>query len=107
MKRKQTVIYSVLTIYLLTWFVGVPRVINHNTKKVLNQYVAISVKYPDHPKEYKPSLDFKFILPLLPFVIISKHDYRIANLNAAHGGVWLYIWYGLDLYEVPIFVWMS
>ncbi len=106
MNKKKAIIYTILTIYLIAWIFGSPRVINHNTNKVLTLYRSISIEYPDHPKKFVPSLDFSFILPILPLVLISNHGYRVGNVGAADG-IWLYIWYGKGVYEVPLLVRMA
>ncbi len=81
----RAVVGVILALYLVTGVMGVPAV-RASVKKDFDAKVLFA------DDRGSPYLGFSWTFPILPFVILSKHDYQIGGLNG-QGGFYFYLWY--------------
>jgi len=78
----------VVSLYLVTWVVGVPSVLSSEAELAAKYYRGFQNVDEGHPR-----IRFEFAVPILPGVILVKHHYQVAWL-CGWGGWTVYLWYG-------------
>jgi len=100
-------IVTLVCLYLLTAFSGVPAVQSHNSDWALTEFKKIrGVNNPVVMGPY-PTMATYFSLPILPFVVLSYHEYILAGLYG-WGGWDIQVWHVSGVKRVVNFtVWIS
>jgi hypothetical protein len=93
--------------YLLTWAVGGPAVQNDHTRWAIEEHAGIREKAPQGAwTNRKPYVSTYVIYPVLPFILISYHEYQIAPVYGL--GSWdVHCWYitGVKrIFHLPIWI---
>lgn len=94
---------AILIGYILTAFIGVPTVQNSNLEEVTQEHKRV-----DLDDKFKYPYDHTYVaVPVLPFVVLSYHEYGIASLYAL--GLWdLQVWYVFGVKRLLIFpLWIA
>jgi len=91
--RARIAAWIVLVLYLLTWALGGPMVQSANTRWAMNEWKK-ACEVPDRGarEDGLPSIHTYVTVPILPFVVVSYHEYRIWRLAGA-GGLDIQLWY--------------
>jgi hypothetical protein len=91
--RTRIVAWIVLAMYLLTWALGGPMVQTENAQWAVDEWKKIC-EDPDRGGLHTgfPSMQTYITFPILPFVVVSYHEYRIWRLGAA-GGWDIQLWH--------------
>lgn len=103
---KRKVLACVLVLYVLTWTFGTPMISNHYANETLNSYVRISRTDVDYHQSFQPRFRFLASFPVIPFVLLSRHEHAFGNVGGASGW-FLTVWYGTGIYEVQVSGWRS
>lgn len=81
--------------YLVTWTFGVPRVLSGEAESAARKYgMGKSTLRDVDVGQVHPRIRFDCAWPILPGVIIVKHDYSVAY-EWAWGGWTIHLWYGM------------
>jgi hypothetical protein len=92
--------------YIATWALAVPAVQNENARWAMEEYARLQGENAKE-REAHPYVGTIFAVPILPAVVLSYHEYHIAQLYAWSG--WdIQLWYGTG--TVRLFVitrWIS
>lgn len=92
--------------YLLTWAVGGPAVQNVNLRWAIEEYARIQKGKAQGSWEGTPFVWTYVSYPILPFILISYHEYQIAPVYG-WGGFDIDLWYlnGVKrIYSIPVWI---
>jgi hypothetical protein len=82
----------VLVSYLITWSLGVPRVLTDFTSAEVAEYKRDKAE-DNRVWEVHPVIRFLVAFPVAPALVLTYHEYQVAGLDGA--GSWeLSLWYG-------------
>jgi hypothetical protein len=82
----------VLVLYLITWTLGVPRVLTDFTSAEVAEYKRDKAE-DNRVWEVHPVIRFLVAFPVAPALVLTYHEYQVAGLDGA--GSWeLSLWYG-------------
>ncbi len=82
----------IFSLYLFTAVAGIPSIQSHNTKWAIDEYKRINTG--DNPRVWDthPYIRSYFALPILPFIVLSYHEYQLDGLYGL--GSWdVQLWY--------------
>ena len=91
--RSRTLRWIIVTSYLLTWMLGVPAVHSSLVSFEISEYKRMRAEN-NRVWDAHPRIEFSFDIPVLPFVILSYHEYQLAGLYG-WGGWGLHFWSGV------------
>jgi hypothetical protein len=78
--------------YLITWTVGIPRVLTDFTSTEVAKYKQLKAEN-NRVWEAHPVIRFFVAFPVAPALVLTYHEYQLAGLYGA--GTWeLTLWYG-------------
>src|SRR5258708_39239628 len=92
--------------YLITWIFGVPAAENEILRSVMREHAAFAANNPQ-PRQFEPMVSIGLALPLLPFLVLVKHEYLFAPVYGA-GSIDLFLWFPWSIQRVRQFhVWVA
>lgn len=97
---------GILILYFVTWAVGVPTVQSSNTKWVIEQYKRLKEEKDTRVWEHHPYLRTFLSFPVLPFVVISYHEFQLHGIWG-YGGLDIHVWYIKDvklIFRLPLWI---
>jgi hypothetical protein len=104
--RSRIVRWIVVASYLLTWALGVPAVHTSLVTFEISEYKRMRTEN-NRVWEAHPRIEFSFDIPILPFVILSFHEYQLAGLYG-WGGWDLHFWSGMAVTRIGrVALWVS
>jgi hypothetical protein len=103
----RVLLWVILVLYVATWAVGVPAVQSSNTKWAIEEYKRVNLGNNPRVWESHPYVSTFLAFPILPFVIVSYHEYQLAGLYG-WGGWDLQLWYVKDVKRIlKLGLWIS
>ena len=100
-KFAKTLVTLVCVGYVITWIFGVPAAENDILRQVLREHESF-VRGAQQPIQLSPVVTIHWALPVLPFLVVVKHDYVFASLYAA-GSVDVFLWFPWSLQRLRHF----
>jgi hypothetical protein len=94
--------------YLVTWAIGGPAVQSANTRWAIEEYTGIRERASQGAWHFRePHVRTYLTYPILPFILISYHEYQIAPVYGL--GSWdVYCWFLIDVKRLFTFpIWIS
>jgi len=91
-RKAKFLLWAVLVLYIATWAVGVPAVQSSNSKWAIEEYKRINQGNNPRVSESHPYVRTYLAFPILPFVVVSYHEYQLAGLYG-WGGWDFHLWY--------------
>jgi hypothetical protein len=90
--RNKRALYALIFLYLITVFMGSPAVQSHNSKWAIEEYKRINTGNNPRVRESHPYIKTFVSIPIIPFIIVSYHEYQLDGLYG-WGGWDIHIWY--------------
>ena len=87
--------------YVVTWTFGAPAAENEILRGVLREH-AVFVRSARQPIELSPVVTIHWAVPVLPFLVVVKHDYVFAPLYGA-GSIDLFLWFPWSIQRIRQF----
>ncbi len=78
--------------YTFTTFMGIPEVQNQHTKSAVEEYKRINAGENSHEQKSYPYIKTFVSIPILPFLILSYHEFQLDGLYG-WGGWDIHVWY--------------
>jgi hypothetical protein len=90
-KFAKTLLALVCVGYVITLVFGAPAAENEILREVLREHESF-VRSAQQPIQLSPMVTIHWAVPVLPFLIVVKHDYFFASLYGA-GSIDLFLWF--------------
>ena len=104
--RNKSIKLIILGLYLLTTFAGIPSVQSYNTKWAVDEYKRINTGENSRVWETHPYIRTYLAIPILPFVVMSYHEYQLDGLYGL--GSWdIQLWYFAGVkrvFRIPLWI---
>ncbi len=105
--RNKLVLSLIISLYLLTVFIGNPIVQSFNNKWAIDEYKRINTGDNVRVWESHPYIKTFVSIPITPFVIMSYHEYQLDGLYG-FGGWDIQVWYLAGVKSILILpLWVS
>ena len=105
--RNKLVLSSIISLYLLTLYIGNPVVQSSNTKWAIDEYKRINTGDNVRVWESHPYIKTFVSIPIAPFVVMSYHEYQLDGLYG-FGGWDIQVWYLTGVKRILILpLWVS
>ncbi|OGF58645.1 MAG: hypothetical protein A2Y62_20155 [Candidatus Fischerbacteria bacterium RBG_13_37_8] len=105
--KNKTCAIIVIILFFVTWLIGVPAVYNSQSKWAIEEFNTRINKSKLPAYTIYPTVKTYIAFPVLPFIIVSYHEYVIAPLYG-QGGWYIHFWYIKDVVKIcEIGLWIS
>jgi hypothetical protein len=105
--NKKPVAYTITILYLFTLIAGIPAIQSHNSAWAVETYKDLQSGGDPRVWEAHPKIKSYFSAPILPFVLITYHEYQLSGLYG-WGGWDIQLWYILGVKRIArLPLWLS